>query len=108
MKIQTKDGFFFVDVNEVSSVDIRKNTYGDNTSYDIMVTLKGNPLNMVYTMENWKDALEAAETLARSLSGGVKSDAPRHPVEVQKQTNDYIDGFKAGCEYTLKLNKESE
>ena len=86
----------YIKEGSINSAGYRKFTTHDNKVQHVVEL----SVNGMITQVDVKDLHEAQELIA------MLDNPIRDVSSTQEKTKTYIDGFKDGCEYTLKLKKE--
>ena len=98
MKLITKDGIAIIDINSILMAEYNKREYNNVISHELNIIFDKNHMNYMLKMKSEIDAKEFIDTVEnKEGDSSVNMESPKT----------YIDGFKDGCEYTLKLNKET-
>lgn len=106
VQIDTNDGIVSIDVDKISYIRSRKQPYGDSNKYEVIININGG-YGDNFEFENTEEANEFVRKITKLMEDKTSISKTDSRIEVS-QPKTYIDGFKDGCEYTLKLkNKES-
>jgi len=98
MKIHTNTHDVYVDQTAVASVSIREDKHWDTKrdQYIVDIVLQSAPCSVpIYTTYSKEDAVELVCKIGEAMD----------TIEPSKT---YLDGFKEGTEYALKLVKENK
>jgi len=95
MLIDSKDGKISVDFDEMTSCQHREMSSGNLVNHEVHFTPKANSMYIVFNVASKDKAHEIVEKFDKYKEASKASEA--------KIKDTYLDGFKEGCEYTLKL-----
>ena len=98
MTIKTKTGLTTMDFSEFAAIEYKHELFDTDAQELLLISFKGGFMGPTLLMET----KEAALTIMSLFEAHLLSDTANLS-ENTKEPRSYIDGFKAGCEYTLKL-----
>jgi len=103
VQIDTKDGIVAIDVDKISYIRSRKKPYSDD-QYEVIININGG-FGDNFEFGNIEESNEFVRKITRLMDDKTSISKTDIGVEVS-QPKTYIDGFKDGCEYTLKLQNK--
>ncbi len=102
IKISTLSGFAMVNPAKVIVSECYSSKFQDKETHELRLLLKDNPMMFVFSMESKQSMLIAIENIEKAKRADSESEISVG-LDVVMDDRTYIDGFKDGCEYTLKL-----
>jgi len=102
--IDTKDGIVAIDVDKISYIRSRKRPYSDD-QYEVIISMNGG-YGDNFEFNNIEESNEFVRKITQLMNDKASISRTDDGIEMSAPKT-YIDGFKDGCEYTLRLqNKE--